>query len=153
VEKEVKQSSVGQAIPTGCHHQGTLAERYNPLVQNSQNNLQRNAQNYLKSFMVSTTGLSVFHQNTLKPCSRISSWERDTLVLCLWVRTRKSRSSFHSSHCNQGELTNGNKDAVKLIKSDFKMEQHVLVMYMIGLLIENAGVCLNSLTLGLLCIQ
>jgi hypothetical protein len=68
-------------------------------------------------------------------------------------KEKKSCSSFHSSHCNQGELTNGNKDAVKLIKSDFKMEQHVLVMYMIGLLIENAGVCLNSLTLGLLCIQ
>jgi hypothetical protein len=132
-----------------------LAERYNPLAQNSQNNLQRNAQNYLKSFMVSITGLSVFHQNTLKPCSRISSWERDTLVLCLWVRTRKKKScsSFHSSHCNQGELTNGNKDAVKLIKSDFKMEQPVRVMYIIGLLIENAGVYLNSLTLGLLCIQ
>ena len=74
-------------------------------------------------------------------------------MLCLWVRTRKSHSSFHSSHCNQGELTNGNKDAVKLIKSDFKMEQRVRVMYMIGLLIENAGVCLNLLTLGLLCIQ
>lgn len=35
VEKEVKQNSVGQAVATGCHHQGTVAERYNPLAQNS----------------------------------------------------------------------------------------------------------------------
>jgi hypothetical protein len=94
VEKEVKQSSVGQAIPTGCHHQGTLAERYNPLAQNSQNNLQRNAQNYLKLFMVSTTGLSVFHQNTLKPCSRISSWERDTLVVVFMGEDKEISQQF-----------------------------------------------------------
>jgi hypothetical protein len=63
VEKEVKQSSVQQAVTTGCHH-------------NSSRKIQSSGMKQPKQFAKECTklleiihGEPVFHQNTLKSCS------------------------------------------------------------------------------------